>query len=530
MSTAPTISEEKVLAQLYSTTQPDPSQMNEAVLVECVKDPRYFIRNFCKIEVTGKGLTNFDLFEYQERTLATYMAHRFVFILKSRQMGYTTLAAAYSLWYTLKPGNNVLFLSKKEDDAMDILRKTKIMYDNLPKELQVGVASSNATTLEFNNKNRIQSLPATERAGAGKSAGLIILDEFSGFPAAKDRVAGEDVWTSILPTISTGGRVIVQSTPKGMGNQFYRLWSGENNFKKYFVHWTKHPTFGKDKYKREDPSDGYGVWGSPWADDIMSNMTPDGWAQEFNGDFVQSGRPVFNWKHLIKYPVSDDDKRYDCHYAVGVDLASGSGADYSVAQVINIDTGKQVETIRSKDPLDIFGLQIIEKCRDYNNAKLSFENNSGYGLTFMKHISDYENLYYQTKFDKSREKKTRKLGWNTNTKTKELMISDLNIALKKKHIKLTDSETIKEMKVFQYDDNDKMQAQAGFHDDCVMSLAIAWQCALSVHRPTERDTMIRSQTPIIAPYKSPVVSWEGTIPADILNFHTEPVERDWRLA
>ena len=115
---------------------------------------------------------------------------------------------------------------------MDIVRKARLMYDSLPECMKIGLKSSNQATLEFKNKNRIQSLPATERAGAGKTASLIILDEFSGFPAARDKVAGEDVWNSILPTISTGGRVIVQSTPKGQGNKFFQLWGGENKFKK----------------------------------------------------------------------------------------------------------------------------------------------------------------------------------------------------------------------------------------------------------------------------------------------------------
>jgi len=472
--------------------------MTEQEIIKCITHPDYYISNHCKIEVTGKGLMPFKLYNYQKQALKSYIDSDSVFILKSRQMGFTTLAAAYSLWYSLRQGNNVLFLSKKEEDAMDILRKVKIMYENLPKELKVEIISSNATTLEFANKNRIQSLPATERSGAGKTASLIIMDEFSAFPSAKGEIAGENVWTSIYPTLSTGGRVIVQSTPKGMGNKFYNLWAGNNGFAKYKFLWTDHPVFGKDLYDREIV-DKYGAFGSPWADKMMANMTPDGWAKEFNGDFVTSGRPVFDWDSLKQYEVNEVDELYTNHYACGVDLASGSSKDFHVAQFLCAETGKQVESYRSQEPIDIFAQKVIEKCRKYNDALLAFENNSGYGLAFMKGVTNYQNLYYQKKFDKRTEKRTNTLGWNTNVKTKQIMITDMNLALIKGDTKITDKKTIDECKTYQYDDNDKMNAMSGFNDDCVTSYAIALQAIKSMNIEQEEYEMKPMKLGVNAP-------------------------------
>ena len=218
-------------------------------LVLSLFEPIYFIKTHCKIESATKGLVPFDLYPYQEDAINTIEENRFSFFLKSRQMGFTTIAAAYSLWESLRPGNNCLLLSRREDDSMDLLRKVKIMYDNLPEHLKEMVVSSNQTTMEFQNKNRITSLPATERSGAGRTASDIFLDEFSAFPAAKGVVAGEGVWTSILPTVSTNpdSKIVVMSTPLGMGNHFANLWHQENGFAKKFYHWTEHPVFGKDK-------------------------------------------------------------------------------------------------------------------------------------------------------------------------------------------------------------------------------------------------------------------------------------------
>ena len=254
-------------------------------------------------------------------------------------------------------------------------------------------------------------------------------------------------------------------------------------------------------------------------------MSPSGWAQEYNGDFLQSGRPVFSLESLQKTEVKDDDLMWDSPYACGCDLASGSSADYSVAQFVNVDTGRCIETYRSKEPLDIFGRKVMEKCKKYGNAKLGFENNSGYGLTFMKHIKEYNNIYYQTVYDKAREKKTRKMGWNTNRKTKEVMITDMSIALINNHLKLTDDHTIKECSVFSYDDNDNMAAQAGFHDDCVMSLAIAWQVAKSIDKEQEYSPRIKR----FLNEQSPTVDWQGRINAIDPDLYFQKQSRDWRL-
>lgn len=502
-------------------------------LVHSIYNPIYFIKNHCKIESSAHGIVPFKLYEYQEDAIKTIEANRFTFFLKSRQMGFTTKAAAYALWYSLKEGNNILLLSRREDDSMDILRKVKIMYEELPDTHKIPLLSSNQTTMEFQNKNRITSLPATERSGAGRTASVIFLDEFSAFPAAKGVVAGEDVWTSILPTVSTNpnSKVIVMSTPKGMGNHFANLWHQENGFAKKFYHWTQHPQFKKGLRARSNPSDGYGKWTSDWAEPLMKNMTPSGWAQEFNGDFVQSGRPVFDHVYLVKNDVFDEDLKFNYHYVCGVDLASGSGEDWHVAQFVCVETGKQVHTLRTKDTLEAFGRKVVNLCNRYNKAKLGFENNSGYGQAFIAYVSDYENLYYQTKFDRKTQKRTRNLGWNTNTKSKELMISDMAIALINGELVLTDEMTVAECKTYQYEEtqgasgHERMNAMAGHHDDCVTSLAIAWQVAKTIGDVGEFASQVKKGLATIHDTVLP----DGTVKVGLHLFETSP-KKDWRYS
>ena len=444
-------------------------------IIKCMTEPVYFIETYLKIEVTWKWLQPFRLYKYQKYALKEYEDEKSIFVLKSRQLWFTTLAAAYALWKSLLPWSSILFLSKKESDAMWILRKVRIMYDNLPEELKVSVTNYNATTIEFYNKNRIHSLPATERAWAWFSASLIICDEFSWFPWAKAEVPWENVWRAIYPTLSTWWKAIVQSTPKWLWNKFAELYHAENWFKKLKFHWTDHPKFGKDKKLSKTPEDWWGHWTSPWAEDMKSNLVRDAWNQEFELDFLQSWRPVFDIQSLWLTHVIDEDILADSRFAIWADLASWSSRDFSVIQVINVDTGKQVLCYRSQDPLDVLWKKCLELAGYYNNAKIAFENNSWYWLSFMKFLRWYPNLYRQKSFDKHREKNTNKWGWNTNRASKERMITDLNIALLHWRMKLVDEETVKELRVFQYDDNDQMSAMDGFKDDCF----VAWTLVLT---------------------------------------------------
>lgn len=487
-----------------------------------------FIQTYCKIEATKKGVIPFELYEYQLAALQTYNKGKPTIVLKSRQLGMTTLAAAYALWKIYSPGENVLFLSKKEEDANDILRKLKIMYENLPEWLKIPITMNNMTTIEFANKNRIQSLPATDRSGAGKTSSLIIIDEFSAFPGSKDRTAGEDVWNAILPTMSTGGQVIVQSTPKGLGNMFYKIWAGDYGFERFVCHWTNHPVFGENKYII-DTKLGWGKYGSPWADKMKMSIGKSGWAQEFDCNFLQSGRPVFDINLLTQASVDKSDLTYTSTFACGVDLASGSSDDFSVAQFINIDTGTQVECYRSQEPIDIFAQVVLEKCKKYNNCQLAFENNSGYGISFMKEIKQYNNIYYQRDHSPRNEKRTKKPGWNTNVKTKQIMINDLNIALTNKMINLTDTKTIDELKTFVYFEDDTMGAMNGLNDDTVMSLAIAWQVAKTLKGYNTNNDWMKDFHKILKPTIAPTATSAGLIPVEGILFSVKK-KKDWRLA
>ena len=69
--------------------------------VKCVESPQHFMRKYCTIQHPKRGKMKFDLYDYQDDMVNQFKSHRYNIILKSRQLGISTLSAGYSLWMML---------------------------------------------------------------------------------------------------------------------------------------------------------------------------------------------------------------------------------------------------------------------------------------------------------------------------------------------------------------------------------------------------------------------------------------------
>ena len=105
---------------------------------------------------------------------------------------------------------------------MEMIRRIRYAYENLPNWLKPGITDDgwNMHTIAFDNESRIDSTAPSMDAGRGESLSLLFLDEF----AFVKRNIQEEFWTSILPTLSTGGSCIMSSTPNGDADLFATLW------------------------------------------------------------------------------------------------------------------------------------------------------------------------------------------------------------------------------------------------------------------------------------------------------------------
>lgn len=170
------------------------------------------------------------------------------------------------------------------------------------------------------------------------------------------------------------------------------------------------------------------------------------------------------------------------YYVIGADIAQGTElGDYSVAQILDHKTCEQVAVWHGKVHPEKFASILIELGKYYNIAYLAPERNfHGFGVVNRIREQKYKRLF--SEYDQASETINvsgacgeKKYGWETNAKTRPIMIQDLAVFISEGHIKLNDYDTLEELLTFVYDKDGKAQALKGCYDDRVMALAIALQ-------------------------------------------------------
>jgi len=198
-------------------------------------------------------------------------------------------------------------------------------------------------------------------------------------------------------------------------------------------------------------------------------------------------------------------------YVIGADVAEGTEhGDFNCAQVLNARTGNQAAIWHGKCSPEDFAWVLVQLGRLFNNAWIAPERNF-HGFGVVNRIKDhfkYKRLYSEYDIPKHAILKgakptQKKYGWDTNVKTKAIMIQDLSAFISEGHIKLYDPNTIDELLTFIYHKNGKTGARGGCFDDRVMALAIAVQ--VFKHRGSRR--IIRSKDNSIKPTVSDVTGY-----------------------
>lgn len=462
----------------------------DATIDELVSAFAYFCENYWHIKHPEQGRILFEMREAQVETVRAWLSNRYSVVLKARQIGFSTLGAAYAFWLTFFwPDRFVVMLSRTEREAAKLLQKSKYGYKFLPlwmKERGPTITSDNQLKMTFANESSIESLPSGNDPARGESVYLVIVDEMAFLPNP------EEAWASIEPIADVGGRVICLSTANGSGNFFHSMWigsqTGANLFKGIFWPWSAGD--------RDDD----------WYE--AKQKTMPGWQlhQEYPRNpeeaFIKSGNPVFDIDALMEYQIVDPDRGYlhvharrktdyrktpdgelavweepqpEGIYVIGADVAEGLGhGDYSSAHIIEARSLTVVANWHGHIEPDLFGDALAEIGWWYNGALLGVENNN-HGLTTIKALQryGYKNLYRTRRLQQRNPEATEIMGWRTTAATKPLAIDELSAAIRDGEIDIADQYTIAELKTFVRDPNGKMHGSP--HDDRVMSLAIAYQ-------------------------------------------------------
>jgi len=200
-------------------------------IVKCGKSSTYFIDNYCKISHPTKGQISFKTWDFQKELLLKFEDFKNNVILKSRQMGISTITAAYVSWLMLfHRDKNILVIATKFSTASNLVKKVKSMIKLLPPwfDQLATIAIDNRSSFVLSNGSEIKASSTSADAGRSEALSLLVIDEaahIEGF---------DELWTALQPTMAAGGRCIALSSPNGVGNGFHTTYveadSGENNF------------------------------------------------------------------------------------------------------------------------------------------------------------------------------------------------------------------------------------------------------------------------------------------------------------
>ena len=135
-------------------------------VVRCGKDPNYFINNYARIPHPEKGLIPFKTYDFQTDLLEDFNDYRFSVILKARQLGISTIVAAYVAWLMLfHRDKNILVVATKLNTAANLVKKVKLMIKHMPKWLLISeISIDNRNSFELTNgsvKLKLLQLPET---------------------------------------------------------------------------------------------------------------------------------------------------------------------------------------------------------------------------------------------------------------------------------------------------------------------------------------------------------------------------------
>ena len=337
------------IKRAYATDEYSPHMIQE--LARCMKDPIYFMKHYIKVQHPVRGTVPFDLYDYQEEFVRCMHENRFVVTLQPRQCGKTLTVAMYLLWYAMfNKDSTLLIASKNQNHALEIAARIRFAYENLPSWIKCGTKYYNRHNLELDNGSRIISEATTEKTGRGLSLTKIYLDEL----AFINKRIQDEMWASLSPTLSTGGSAIISSTPNGDTELFASLWRGAmaglNGYTPFQVDWRQHP-------ERDDA-----YW-----DLMVGQLGLLKTRQEVGCEFLSSDALLINSMKLQQIApsmVHHEDMGFKFWvpeeqlggaqrtYLISCDPATGSGKDFSVIEVFEFPSLKQVAEFRS-DSLNI---------------------------------------------------------------------------------------------------------------------------------------------------------------------------------
>ena len=494
-----------------------------------IKDAPYALRTYLTTyDNTQKKYVPLELFPDQVQLIKDYEVYNENITRKYRQAGVTTVTAAWisKKLQTAKPDEpeRVLLIANKKDTAVEMANKVRHFLEQWPEWLNVGFSPDKNSESRFrlNNGCEVKAVATSADALRGYTPTILVFDE------AAYIEAGEDFWAASMASLSTGGKIILVSTPNGYDPIYYGVYDqairGLNDFHITDLRWFKDPRYTKDlrwikcqdichyMLNREQYNDdevvitdfdiekyqeleelGYKPYSS-WFESMSKKFKYDRRkiAQELECDFLGSGDGVIPGevqeniaKNMIRVPKEKymqgtfwqwKEPIQGHRYIMGVDVSRGDSEDFSSINIIDFDEREQVAEYVGKIPPDDLA-SICYKWGILYEAFIVIDITGGMGVATSRKLQEmnYKNLYIDGINTKNiweyNSKAMEKIpGLNFNNKRTQI-VAAFEEQLRK-GFQVRSNRLLNELNTFVYI-NGRPDHMKGAHDDAIMSMSMA---------------------------------------------------------
>ena len=438
----------------------------------------------------GRGIIPFEMWDHCKEVAQILPVTDRVIWGKARQIGATTILAAYVLWKCYEDNFKALLFSQGESEAEAFLAKISEMHAHLPPYLQLPTRKDVVSRMEFVNGSTVRAFPSTKKAGRSWTASLVIMDEgdFHEFFKAN--------YTAVSATVGlAGAQLFIASTwnpdtmpsrkdPKGSFFKELYIQAARNGFRKLFYGWDVVPS--RDAAwlaDREAESADQASFEKEYPPTEQIMMQPAQALRSFDVNALMAMR------EFTQRPVENDDlfpainyyqhQRSGGVYMAGTDVAHGVGLDYSATVVIDVSqrpafiVADILDNLLEPEELALASMQMLSK---YGYPIWAIEDNER-GKEVIRAAED--NIFFPTGqlYRGTTRTKTRHQGWHTGSDNRWLLWGQLKAAVKARQLLVPNEDGLDQFFAVQRnpDNLGYDEAMGGGNDDYPMAVAIAWQ-------------------------------------------------------
>ncbi len=444
----------------------------------------------------------------------------FDIVLKARKVGISTYKGAEFFHDTIfVPNTNTTVIAHDLDTTVELFERVKLFFERLPDFLKPKAKRNNMREMVFTetpfgeelNSRYVLGTAGNYEFGRGKDIDNLHLSEYAFFPKP------EKIKMGAMQALREGGKICIESTANGF-NDFRDEWERakrrESRFKAHFFPWHADETYRipvlereilvlseEEKALREARHGALSLEQIKWMRERRRELRGK-FPQEFPANdteaFLSSGRPVFDTEKLNRLLVQVEGNRpietrdsgqlriwkkpiVGREYVAAADCAEGlPDGDYDCCVVLDKETWEEVAELHGRWPPHVFAKKCAELCKQYNEAILAVErNNHGHSvLNTLRNQLSYPYLHHYRRYDQTGARTV--LGWDTNSRSKPVMIDGLDEAIREGLMLIHDEEFVKECLTYVFDEKGGTGAQAGCRDDRIVARAIAIQVAKEV--------------------------------------------------